>query len=96
MRVIKKSGAVRICGDFKITINLVLEIDQFPLPRIDDLFSRLQGGAIFSKIDLSQAYVQICLDEKSNALVTISTHKGLFSIKDYLTVWHVRPQNFKK
>lgn len=76
--VIKKDGSVRICGDFKITINPVLEIDQFPLPRIDDLFSRLQGGAIFSKIDLSQAYAQILLDEKSKELVTISTHKGLF------------------
>ncbi|KAK9721580.1 hypothetical protein QE152_g20797 [Popillia japonica] len=59
--VIKKSGAIRICGDFKITLNPCLEIDQFPLPRIDDLFAKLQGGVIFSKIDLSQAYAQICL-----------------------------------
>ena len=76
--VLKKSGAVRICGDFKVTLNPVLEIDQFPLPRIEDLFSKLQGGKIFLKIDLSQAYAQISLDEKSKQLVTISTHKGLF------------------
>lgn len=76
--VLKKSGEVRICSDFKITLNPVLEIDQFPLPRIEALFSKLQGGIIFSKIDLSQAYAQICLDENSKELVTISTHKGLF------------------
>lgn len=76
--VIKKSGSVRICGDFKVTINPVLKVDHFPLPKIDDLFARLQGGAIFSKLDLAQAYAQICLDDESKKLVTIATHKGLF------------------
>lgn len=94
--VIKKSGAVRICGDFKITINPVLEIDQFPLPRIDDLFSRLQGGVIFSKIDLSQAYAQICLDEKSKVLVTISTHKGLFQYQRLPYGVACAPSKFQK
>jgi hypothetical protein len=76
--VLKKDGSIRICGDFKITINPVLEIDKFPLPRINDLFAKVHGSCVFSKIDLSQAYNQCLLDEKSKALVTISTHKGLY------------------
>lgn len=76
--VLKKDGSVRICGDFKITVNPFIEIDPFPLPRIDELFVKLQGGVHFTKLDLSNAYQQICLDEKSKELVTISTHKGLF------------------
>lgn len=76
--VLKRDGTIRICGDFKITINPHLEIDKFPLPRIEDLFFKLQGGSIFSKIDLSNAYNQICLDDSCKELVTISTHKGLF------------------
>lgn len=76
--VLKKDGSVRICGDFKVTVNPFIEIDPFPLPRIDDLFVKLQGGVHFTKLDLSNAYQQICLDEKSKELVTISTHKGLF------------------
>lgn len=75
--VIKPNNTIRICGDFKF-LNQHLEIDQYPLPRIEDLFSKLQGEKIYSKIDLSQAYQQVCLDKKSQELVTISTHKGLF------------------
>ncbi|XP_039396848.1 uncharacterized protein K02A2.6-like, partial [Mauremys reevesii] len=48
------------------------------LPRIDDLFAGLAGGQKFSKIDLSQAYLQMHVDEKSQELLTIVTHKGLY------------------
>ncbi|CAC5379673.1 unnamed protein product [Mytilus coruscus] len=36
------------------------------------------GGQAFSKLDLSQAYQQIVLDEESRKYVTINTHKGLY------------------
>ena len=39
----------------------------------------MRGGVCFSKIDLSKAYQQVCLDEDSKKLTTISTSKGLFS-----------------
>lgn len=76
--VLKKDGSVRICGDFKVTVNPYIEIDQYPLPRINELFVKLQGGVHFSKLDLSNAYQQFCLDQSSKELMTISTHKGLY------------------
>ena len=30
---------VRICGDFKLTVNLASKLDRYPIPKIEDLFS---------------------------------------------------------
>ena len=70
--------SVRICGDFKQTVNAAVKVDRYPLPKVEDLFARLAGGKVFSKLDLSQAYQQVLLDEESKRLVTINTQKGLF------------------
>ena len=75
----KGDGNVRICGDYKVTINKAAKIDKYPIPRIDDLFASLSGGKKFTKLDLSHAYQQIELQEESRPLVTINTHKGLFT-----------------
>ena len=72
----KKS--IRICGDFKVTINQVSKLDRYPIPKVEDLFTALSGGKLFTKLDLSQAYQQVSLDEDSKKLVVINTHKGLF------------------
>ena len=72
----KKS--VRICGDFKQTVNRAAKLDRYPIPKIEDLFASLSGGQKFSKLDLSQAYNQIVLDEESRKYVVINTHKGLY------------------
>ena len=74
----KGDGCLQECGDYKQTINTVFVVDQYPLPRVEDLMSQLSGGQKFSKIDLSQAYQQVQLDEASQKFVTINTHKGLY------------------
>ena len=75
----KKDGRFRICGDYKVTINQVLAVEQYPLPKPDELFATLARGKIFSKLDLSQAYLQLQLDDASIPYVTINTHQGLYS-----------------
>lgn len=74
----KKNGDVRICGDYKVTINPALVIDEHPLPTIDELFSKMAGGTKFSKIDLSKAYLQLSVHPSDRHLLTLSTHKGLY------------------
>ena len=76
--VVKSDGTIRLCGDYKVTINQASKIDKYPLPQIDDLLSSLAGGQSFSKLDLAHAYLQIPLHEDSKKLTTINTHKGLF------------------
>lgn len=70
--------SVRICGDFKVTINQASKLESYPIPKIEDLFASLAGGQTFSKIDLSQAYQQIPLAEESKKVAVINTQKGLF------------------
>ena len=76
--VLKPDGHIRLCGDYKIAINPVLDIDKYPLPTPEDLFATLAGGQKFSKLDLSHAYQQVLLEEGSRKYVTINTHKGLY------------------
>ena len=76
--VIKSDKSVRICGDFKQTINPVSKLDKHPIPKVEDLFMQLTGGCAFTKTDLSQAYLQLPLGTDSKKFVVINTHKGLF------------------
>ena len=74
----KKDGRVRVCGDYKVTVNPSLDVDQYPLPKAEDLFATLANGKAFTKLDLSQAYQQMLLTEQSAKFTTINTHLGLF------------------
>ena len=77
--VLKGDQTVRICGDFKQTINQASKLDKYPIPRIEDLFAGLAGGTCFSKLDLSKAYLQVPLDDEARAIAVINTHKGLYT-----------------
>ena len=74
----KPDGTLRICGDYKVTVNKVSTLDKYPIPKIDDLFATLAEGKSFTKLDMSHAYQQVLLDDESKQYVTINTHKGLF------------------
>lgn len=78
MPVVKKTGDVRICGDFKVTVNQALNVNKYPFPRIEDIFANLSRGQTYSKLDLRQAYLHLEVDEDSKELLTINTHKGLY------------------
>ena len=77
--VLKSSGDIRLCGDYKVTGNKFAEMDCYPLPRIEDLYNKLAGGQYYSKLDLSTAYLQLPLDEDSQKLTTVNTPKGLYN-----------------
>ena len=79
--VVKQDGSIRICGDYKLTVNQVADTDTYPLPKREDLFALLSGGKTFSKFDLLHAYQQVPLDEDAKEYTTINTHKGLYHYK---------------
>lgn len=78
MPVLKPDGAVRICGNFKVTLNPYLDVPVYPMPTPEELFTKLNGGQLFTKLDLSNAYEQVVLNQKSHPYVIITPHLGLY------------------
>uniref|UniRef100_A0A5S6Q145 Reverse transcriptase domain-containing protein n=1 Tax=Trichuris muris TaxID=70415 RepID=A0A5S6Q145_TRIMR len=74
----KRNGCFRICVDFSTGLNDALELHQYPLPLPEDIFTVLNGGTYFSRIDFADEYLQIEVDEDSRDLLTINAHRGLY------------------
>jgi hypothetical protein len=51
---------------------------RYPLPRMDELFDRLQGAKYFSKIDLRSGFYQILLAPEDRYKTAFRTARGLF------------------
>jgi len=74
----KANGSVRICGDYRLTVNSQIHQVACTTPEPEDLFSTIQGSTVFSKIDLSNAFLQVPLETNSRELTTINTPFGLY------------------
>ena len=74
----KADKSVRVCGDYKLTVNPCIKVAQHPLPAAEEIFATLAGGTLFTKLDLAHAYQQLELDEHAQELLSINTHRGLY------------------
>ncbi|XP_011872492.1 PREDICTED: uncharacterized protein K02A2.6-like, partial [Vollenhovia emeryi] len=74
----KNNSDIRICVDFKKTLNRVIDRDHCVLPLPEDIFACLGGSKFFSVIDLQGAYHQLQIGNDTRELFTINTHMGLF------------------
>ena len=71
----KKDGSLRLCIDYK-QLNRVTIRNQYPLPRINELFDQLQGSRVYSKIDLRSGYHQLRVQEGDVPKIAFRTHYG--------------------
>ncbi|KAK6738459.1 hypothetical protein RB195_020516 [Necator americanus] len=74
----KKSGQIRLCGDFSTGLNDALQLHQHPLPTAKDVFTKLNGGQLVTQIDFAEAYLQVEVEEESKEMLTINTQRGLY------------------
>ena len=75
MPVLKRDGTIRVCGDYKLTLNQVTLVDTSPLPLVQNIFASLDNSQTFTKLDLAHAYQQLTLDDDSRPYTTINTHR---------------------
>ncbi len=73
----KKDGTLRMCVDYR-ALNKAMVKNQYPLPRIDDLFDRLSGAKVFSRIDLHSGYYQIRIAEGDEEKTACHTRYGSY------------------
>ena len=53
--IVKDDKSIRICGDYKVTANQAAKLDNYTIPKAEDLFSTLSGGEKFTKLDMSRS-----------------------------------------
>jgi hypothetical protein len=73
----KKDGTQRMCVDYRALNNITIK-NSYPLPRVDELFDRLEGARYFSKIDLRSGYHQIRIDPDDVPKTAFRTRYGHF------------------
>ena len=59
MPVSKRDGSIRICGNYKVTVNPTLQIDHYPLPKPSDLMTCLTGGKSLASLT-SHLFISRC------------------------------------
>ena len=68
----------RMCVDYSQTINIYTELDEYPLPRIDDMVNELAKYTVFSTFDLRSAYRQIKIVESDCKFTAFEANGRLY------------------
>jgi hypothetical protein len=71
----KKDGTLRLCVDYR-GLNGITIKDRYPLPLINEIYDRLQGSKIFTKIDLQGAYNLVRIKEGEEWKTAFRTRYG--------------------
>ncbi|XP_054260546.1 uncharacterized protein K02A2.6-like [Macrosteles quadrilineatus] len=94
--VVKPNGNIRICADYKVTVNKQIKEEHHPIPRIEDIFAQMNGGQLFCTLDLSNAYLHLEMDAESAEIQTLSTHKGQYIVNRLMFGVKVAPGVWQK
>ena len=71
----KKDSTLQLCVDYR-QLNKMKVKNKYPLPKIDDLFDKLKGTGVFSKIDMPSRYHQLRIKDADVHKTTFRTRYG--------------------
>ncbi|XP_059058843.1 uncharacterized protein K02A2.6-like [Achroia grisella] len=94
--IVKPNGTIRLCADYKVTLNKCIKDEQYPIPIIEDIFTEMNGGKYFCTLDIKQAYLNLEMDDESALLQTLSTHKGTYKVNRLMFGVKVAPSLWQK
>ena len=92
----KKSQEIRVCADISTGLNAALKDYHYPLPSPEEVFNKSNGGKVFKKIDVSEAYLQIPVEENSSKLLCINTQRGLYKFNRLVLGIKIAPAIFQQ
>nr|GEZ38127.1 putative reverse transcriptase domain-containing protein [Tanacetum cinerariifolium] len=76
----KKDKSFQMCIDYR-KLNKLTVKNQYPLPRIEDLFDQLQGSRVYSNIDLRSGYHQLRVREEDIPKTAFRTRYGHYEFQ---------------
>ena len=83
------------CVNFK-KVNSLSKFDAYPMPRIEEIISRLGPSKYITKLDLCKGYWQVPLSERSKQYTAFSTPLGLYQFKYLPFGLHGAPATFQR
>ena len=84
--VIKVDGSVRICGDYKVTVNRAAKVEKYPIPRIEELFTALAGGKDSLSLTSLMHINKLCLMKSHDSTSLSTPTRGCLGIIGFLSV----------
>ncbi|KAF2901679.1 hypothetical protein ILUMI_04492 [Ignelater luminosus] len=69
----QKNGKLRITVNYKPILNLIIIIDEYPIPKVEHLFNKLRGATLFCHLDITDAYILLQVDEEFSHALTPNT-----------------------
>ena len=79
--VVRNKNKIRICGDYKVTLNRVIETKHYPIPSVEECLNTVVGGSKFTVLDIKKAYNNLLIRSNDRKFTTINTPFGLFEWK---------------
>ena len=74
------NGKLRMCVDY-IPLNAIMVLDQYPLPRIEELIDQVGRSHYFSKLDLHSVFYQISVHPAHIPRTAFKTKYGTYQFK---------------